>query len=150
MELVYRVNQKIRERMSECRRCATDISNNPAMGQIPRGAYIDNPTREVDVVVVGLNPGPVGSGRGKPYEIPETIMKTVIDDLPAKIASHGGKLVSEWLKLVELASAPSKESGVFRFDEVKLCAKLSGGGSECEGGEILGSPNSVLPNEEGE
>jgi hypothetical protein len=122
MELVYRVN-RVRERMSECRRCATGISNNPAMGQIPRGAYIDDPIRGVDVVVVGLNPGPVGSGGGKPYEIPETIMKTVIDDLPAKIASHGGKLVSEWLKLVELASAPSKEPGVFRFDEVKFYAQ---------------------------
>ncbi|MEM4973240.1 MAG: uracil-DNA glycosylase family protein [Candidatus Hadarchaeales archaeon] len=86
--------KEIQIEISKCKdsECANKgIVNEPECGRIPRGLYVEDPGREADVIVVGFNPGPVGSIGGRPY--------TIIN--PEKKLEKVGKLVAKYEELPE-------------------------------------------------
>jgi hypothetical protein len=108
----------LRKQISDCAECGDQlgVANNPKKGQIPRGLYIDDPRQEVDVVVIGFNPGPVGYKKGGPYPIEK---KNIVEKALVSLGYHTSKKIWEWQRLLTEVEQEIK----LGFDEVDFYKK---------------------------
>jgi hypothetical protein len=115
--------EELREKIAKCQRSerCLGIANNPSEGQIPRGLYLES--ENVDVIVVGVSPGPVGKRKGGEYTLSKSDFQQKLNEIYERLGSERRNLWEEVLKPKQEGEPVWEEEGKIKFDEKALYKK---------------------------